>query len=190
MPAGQAAVRRDGQKANPVHRTNFEQGMQRLAVLGGLGGQVRDYLVDFLGIGATLQHRILGAAHLGGGNQRHGVGYLARILHAADSSPYVAYAWHAILFFNPPRPPTPPGNGSPRNHPLSLGVRGGGEGLTKRGLKIVDGLGQLRRPGPRAGCRFRRWPGQSPDGRCSCGPATALRKQTPVPGARHPSSRR
>ena len=67
--AGQAPVGGDGNDADAANGADLKQGMDGGGIVGGLGGEVGDNFPNFLGVGPPFQHRVLGAAHLGGGNQ-------------------------------------------------------------------------------------------------------------------------
>ncbi len=96
--AAQPPIRGDGQHSHPLERPDLKQGMDRCLLLPGLGRQVGDDCLDFLGVGAPLQHRRLGAAHLGGGDQGHGVGDLAGVLHTTHAPSNISNGWHSAPY--------------------------------------------------------------------------------------------
>ena len=94
--AGQAPVGSDDQQPDPMNRPHRQQGMQSPFLLR-LRRQMGDDFLNLLGVGPALHRGILRPPHFRGGNQRHGIGHLAGVFHAADPPPDVPYTWHSCF---------------------------------------------------------------------------------------------
>ena len=95
-PAGQPPIRRNHQQPHPLHRPRLQQGMHR-PFLSRLRRQVGDDLLYLFGVGPPLHRGVLRPPHLRRRNQRHRVGHLPGVLHAANPPPDIPYAWHPLF---------------------------------------------------------------------------------------------
>ena len=93
----ESSIGADYQNSNPLDRPYLKEGMHHVGVVSRLGGQVSDHVLNFFRKRPPLGYRLLRPAHLGRGDQGHGVGNLAGVFHAADAAAYVSYTGHFIL---------------------------------------------------------------------------------------------
>jgi len=99
LPIIETPVRAYDQDSNPLQGLYPQQGVDDGVIVGRLGRKVGNDPLNFLGKGAPLGNRRLSPPHFRGGDQRHGIGYLASVLHAADAAPKVLYAGHLPILF-------------------------------------------------------------------------------------------
>jgi hypothetical protein len=78
----QALVRGDHDRADVVLDLALHQ--EGMAILGVRVREVRGDRADLVAVGARVAHALLGLPHLRGGDHLHGLGDLARALHALD----------------------------------------------------------------------------------------------------------
>jgi hypothetical protein len=93
--AAQTLVGGDDDQADALHFARLlEEGVLVLGVgVGQVGGQP----ADLLAVGTRGLHALLCLAHLRGRDHLHGLGDLARVLHALDLGAYFLAAWHGWL---------------------------------------------------------------------------------------------
>ncbi len=92
--AGQAAIARD-EDDEPLALVAATE--QRVLVTREDGGEIRQDLVEQVGVGSRGQGRILGTAELGRRHELHRPGYLSDVPRRRDASSDVSLARHAAL---------------------------------------------------------------------------------------------